>query len=43
MSATVKVVFEDKTLELPVIFGSEGERAIDISELRRKTGLITML
>jgi len=42
MSATVKVVFEGKTLELPVIIGTEGERAIDISELRRKTGLITM-
>ncbi len=29
-------------LELPVIEGSEGERAIDISRLRSKTGLITL-
>ncbi len=32
----------DQTIELPVIVGSEGERAIDISKLRQKTGVITL-
>ena len=31
-----------KTLKLPVITGSEGEKAIDISRLRAETGLITL-
>ena len=34
--------FDGKVIELPVIEGSEGERAIDIQNLRAKTGLITM-
>ncbi len=32
----------DQTVELPVVEGSEGERAIDISELRSQTGCITL-
>ena len=32
----------DQTLVLPVVEGSEGERGIDISKLRAKTGLITL-
>jgi len=32
----------DKTIELPVVVGSEGEHAIDISTLRAKTGYITL-
>ena len=32
----------DKTFELPVIEGTEGERALDISNLRSETGLITL-
>jgi citrate synthase len=32
----------DKTLELPIIVGSEGERAIDIRKLRDQTGYVTM-
>jgi len=32
----------EKTVELPVITGSEGESAVDISKLRAQTGLITM-
>ncbi|MDG2050401.1 MAG: citrate/2-methylcitrate synthase, partial [Myxococcota bacterium] len=32
----------DQTIELPVIEGSEGERAIDISRLRSDTGYITL-
>ncbi|HJL87237.1 MAG TPA: citrate (Si)-synthase, partial [SAR324 cluster bacterium] len=29
-------------VELPVITGSEGEKAIDVSKLRSKTGYITL-
>jgi citrate synthase len=32
----------DKTIELPIVEGSEGERAIDIRALRSSTGLITL-
>ncbi|MGM0424979.1 MAG: citrate synthase [Thermodesulfobacteriota bacterium] len=41
MSDSVKLVFNDHSYELPLIQGSEGEQAIDISALRRETGLIT--
>ncbi len=41
MSEYVKVVIGEKTYELPVIVGTEGEKAIDISRLRRDTGYIT--
>jgi citrate synthase len=36
------LTFEGKTIELPVIIGSENEKAIDISNLRDATGLVTM-
>ncbi len=42
MSENVKIVFEGKTYELPLVVGTEGEKAIDISQLRNKTGLITL-
>jgi len=32
---------DGRQVELPLIVGTEGERAIDITELRKKTGLIT--
>jgi citrate synthase len=32
----------DQTIELPIIVGTEGEKAIDISQLRQKTGYITL-
>lgn len=32
----------DRTLELPVVEGSEGERAVDVQRLRSETGLITL-
>jgi citrate synthase len=38
--ATLKL--DDKEIELPIITGSEGERAIDIGQLRADTGLITL-
>lgn len=39
---TAKLVYEGKEYELPVIEGTEGERAIDIRSLRKDTGLITL-
>ncbi len=42
MEDKVKLIFDDKTYELPIVTGSEGERAIDISNLRQMTGLITL-
>lgn len=42
MTEYVKIVSEGKTYKLPVIVGTEGERAIDISKLRQATGLITL-
>ncbi len=42
MSESVKLVYEGKEIELPLITGSEGEKAVDISKLRQETGLITM-
>ena len=39
---TIRLVFGDKQYELPVIEGSEGEKAIDISKLRETTGFITL-
>lgn len=42
MPKTAKVIYAGKTIELPVIIGSEGEKAIDITSLRSTTGLISM-
>ncbi len=39
---TVKLEIEGKSYELPVIEGSEQEKAFDISKLRDQTGYITM-
>lgn len=41
MSAA-QLTFEGKTIDLPVITGTENEKAIDISSLRDATGLVTM-
>jgi citrate synthase len=41
MSETAKIILGDKTIELPVITGTENEKAIDISRLRAETGYIT--
>ncbi|MDW8372586.1 MAG: citrate synthase [Planctomycetota bacterium] len=38
---TATLIIDGKTYELPTFVGSEGERAIDISKLREKTGYIT--
>ena len=42
MSETAKIELEGKTYELPVITGSENEKAIDISKLRAQSGYITI-
>jgi citrate synthase len=42
MARTAILTFGDKKLEMPVIEGSEGELAVDISKLRAQTGLITL-
>jgi len=42
MQENVKVIIGDNTIELPVIIGSEGEKAIDITALRQQTGYITL-
>ncbi|MBI3299264.1 MAG: citrate synthase [Elusimicrobia bacterium] len=39
-TAILKV--DGKEIELPIVVGSEGERAIDIQKLRQQTGLITL-
>lgn len=41
MSKTAKLDLGDQTIELPVIEGTEGEKAVDISKLRATTGYIT--
>ncbi len=42
MEKTARLIIDGKTYELQVVEGSEGERAIDISSLRKETGLITL-
>ena len=40
--SSAKLIIENQTLELPIITGSENEKAIDITKLRSTTGFITM-
>ena len=42
MAETVRLEYDGRVFELPVVVGSEGEKAIDISKLRQETGLITL-
>jgi len=42
MTETVTLQVDGKTYQLPLVQGSEGERAIDIGRLRAETGLITL-
>jgi citrate synthase len=42
MSDTAQLKIGDKTYDFPVIEGSEGEKAIDISKLRDLTGYVTL-
>ena len=42
MTESVKLIYREKEYQLPLIEGTEGETAIDISKLRQETGLITL-
>jgi len=42
MTEFVKVLYGDKEFQLPLVVGTEGEKAVDISMLRQETGLITL-
>jgi len=42
MSETAQLKIGDKTYDLPVIEGTEGEKAIDITKLRDLTGYVTL-
>ncbi len=42
MDHVITLTYEGKSYQLPVIMGSEGEKAIDITQLRHQTGFITM-
>ncbi|HIF02958.1 MAG TPA: citrate synthase [Nitrospinaceae bacterium] len=41
MADTAKITYQGKTYEFPVVEGTFGEKAIDIGNLRKETGLIT--
>ncbi len=41
MGETATLSLGDQTIELPIIEGTEGERAVDITKLRAKTGYVT--
>ncbi len=42
MSATAELIIEGKSYQLPVVEGTENEKAIDINALREQTGYITI-
>ena len=42
MSEVAKIEIAGQTHEVPLVVGSEGERAIDISKFRASTGYITI-
>jgi citrate synthase len=42
MTKNATISYEGKSYELPVVVGTEDETAIDISQLRAKSGLITL-
>jgi citrate synthase len=42
MTEFVKLTYAGREHQLPLIIGSEGEKAIDITKLRQETGLITL-
>ena len=39
---TAQLIYDGKTYTLPVIHGTEGETAVDITRLRGESGLITL-
>src|SRR6516164_4438864 len=42
MTRNATLTFDGRTTELPVVEGTEGELALDIADLRARTGLITL-
>jgi len=42
MSETASLILGDKTYSLPVVTGTENEKAIDVTSLRNTTGFITL-
>ncbi len=42
MSDVAQLIIDGQTYELPVVVGTEGERAVDIRSLRSTTGLVTL-
>jgi len=42
MTQKAELRFGNESIELPIVEGTEGERAIDIADLRARTGLITL-
>ncbi len=42
MEKTARLIIDEKIYEFPIVTGTEGECAIDISALRSETGLITL-
>ena len=42
MNEIVTLTYKGKSIELPVVIGSEGEKGIDISRLRADTGFVTL-
>ena len=41
-SQNVQLVYQGKTIQMPLVRGTEGEVGIDISKLRQETGLVTL-
>jgi len=41
-TSTARLIVEGREYELPVVVGSEGEKAVDVSSLRKTTGYITL-
>ncbi|MBX2980172.1 MAG: citrate synthase [Flavobacteriales bacterium] len=42
MSDKAQIILDGKTYELPIVTGTEGEKAIDIAKLRDLTGYVTL-
>jgi citrate synthase len=42
MAETAQLKYGDRAYEFPVVVGTEGERAVDIAQLRSESGLITL-
>jgi citrate synthase len=42
MSLFAELKIDGKSLELPIVIGSEGEKAVDIRQLRAQTGYVTL-